>query len=119
VNVVPGISQNVSNPTPSEWFNAAAFIQPPDFTLGDGPRTHPSLRNPGFQNFDLSLNKRISVTDDWTMELVVEAFNAFNHGNWNKPDPVIGSLENPNLNAGHIIGSTGGRVVQIGVRFSF
>ena len=119
VNIVPGISPHVQNPTPFQWFNAAAFIQPSDFTLGDGPRTHPSLRNPGFQNFDLSLNKRISVTDDWTMELVVEAFNAFNHGNWNNPDPVIGSLENPNLNAGHIIGSTGGRVVQIGVRFSF
>ncbi len=119
VNVVPGISAHVQNPTPSQWFNAAAFIQPSDFTLGDGPRTHPSLRNPGFQNLDLSLNKRISVTDDWTMELVVEAFNAFNHGNWNYPDPVIGSLENPNLNAGHIIGSTGGRVVQIGLRFSF
>ena len=119
VNIVPGISAHVQDPTPTQWFNAAAFIQPPDFTLGDGPRTHPSLRNPGFQNFDFSLNKRISVTDDWTMELVIEAFNAFNHGNWNNPDPVIGSLENPNLNAGHIIGSTGGRVVQIGVRFSF
>jgi len=119
VNIVPGISPQVQDSAPSQWFNAAAFIQPPDFTLGDGPRTHPSLRNPGFQNFDLSLNKRISVTNDWTMELVVEAFNAFNHGNWNKPDPVVGSLENPNLNAGRIIGSTGGRVVQIGVRFSF
>ena len=104
---------------PSNGLKRLHLSNLPTSLLGDGPRTHPSLRNPGFQNFDLSLNKRISVTDDWTMELVVEAFNAFNHGNWNSPDPVIGSLENPNLNAGHIIGSTGGRVVQIGVRFSF
>jgi len=79
------------------------FHSTPRLHLRDGPRTHPSLRNPGFQNFDLSLNKRVAVTNDWTMELVVEAFNAFNHGNWNKPDPVIGSQDNPNLNAGRIV----------------
>jgi hypothetical protein len=109
----------VENPSPSQWFNPAAFDQPPDFTLGDGPRTEPSLRNPGAQNFDMSLTKRIPVSDEWTMELLMEAFNAFNHANWNNPDAYIGSKEYPNLNAGKIIGSTGGRVVQLGLRISF
>jgi hypothetical protein len=70
---------HVENPTASQWFNAAAFIQPPDFTLGDGPRAHPSLRNPGFQNFDMSLTKRVPVTNEWTLELIMEAFNALNY----------------------------------------
>jgi hypothetical protein len=119
VNLVPGIDPHVEKPSAFQWFNARAFIQPPDFTLGDGPRTHPSLRNPGAQNFDMSLSKRVPVTDQWTLELIMEAFNTLNHANLNNPDRVIGSLENPNLNAGRIIGSTGGRIVQLGVRFSF
>ena len=119
VNLVPGVNPHVENPTASQWFNAAAFIQPSDFTLGDGPRTHPSLRNPGFQNFDMSLTKRVPVTDQWTLELIVEAFNTLNYGNLNLPDRMIGSLADPNLNAGRIVGTTGGRVVQLGLRLSF
>ena len=119
VNVVPGIDPHVANPTPDQWFNASAFDQPPDFTLGSGPRTHPSLRNPGAQNIDMSLTKRVPVSEDWTLELIVEGFNAFNHANWNIPDPLIGSVDNPNLNAGRIVGSTGGRVIQLGLRLNF
>ena len=119
VNLVPGVNPHLENPTASQWFNAAAFIQPADFTLGDGPRTHPSLRNPGFQNFDMSLTKRLPVTDEWTLELIMEAFNALNYGNLNLPDRMVGSLADPNLNAGKIVGTSGGRVVQLGLRFSF
>jgi len=119
VNLVPGVNPHLENPTASQWFNAAAFVQPDDFTLGDGPRTHPSLRNPGFQNFDMSLTKRVPVTDEWTLELIMEAFNALNYGNLNLPDRMIGSLADPNLNAGRIVGTSGGRVVQLGLRFSF
>jgi hypothetical protein len=119
VNVVPGVDPHVKNPSPDQWFNPAAFDQPPDFNLGDGPRTHPNLRNPGARNIDMSLTKRMPVSDDWTLELILEAFNTFNHANWNMPDPEIGSKENPNLNAGRIVGSSGGRVVQLGLRFSF
>jgi hypothetical protein len=119
VNVVPGIDPHVPHPSAFQWFNPAAFDQPPDFTLGNGPRTEPMLRNPGAQNFDMSLTKRIPVTEDWTLELIMEAFNSFNHANLNNPDNLIGSKTNPNLNAGRIIGSSGGRVVQLGLRFSF
>ena len=119
VNVVPGIDPHVPHPSASQWFNPAAFDQPPDFTLGNAPRTEPTLRNPGAQNFDMSLTKRIPVTEDWSLELIMEAFNSFNHANLNNPDSLIGSKTNPNLNAGRIIGSSGGRVVQLGLRFSF
>jgi hypothetical protein len=119
VDVVDGINPHVANPDASSWFNPAAFDQPADFSLGNGPRTHPTLRNPGAVNFDMSLSKRIPVTDDWSLEFIMEAFNAVNHANLNDPDAVIGSKENPNLNAGRIIGSTGGRVVQLGLRISF
>ncbi len=119
VNLVPRVDPHVDNRSASLWFNPAAFDQPADFTLGNGPRNHPTLRNPGFWNLDMSLSKRVPVGEDWTLELIGEAFNALNHANLNKPDPIIGSIENPNTNAGRIIGSRGGRIVQLGLRLSF
>ena len=86
--------------------------------MGNASRTL-SILNPGLQNHDVSLAKRFAVDQDRTMEFTMSAFNFLNHGSWNDPDPVIGSASSPNLNAGHIIGSRGGRVVQLGLRLSF
>ncbi len=119
VNAVPGVDSKVKNPSPSLWFNPAAFDQPADFTLGNVSRRHPSLRGPGAQNLDMSLTKRVPLMQEWSLEVLLEAFNAFHHGNWNQPDTTIGSKEHPNLNAGKIIGSYGGRIVQLGFRVNF
>lgn len=119
VNIVPGVDPQVEKPSPEQWFNPAAFAQPDDFTLGDGPRTHPYLRDPGAQVHHLSLTKRIELTSDTSLEFVSEAFNFLNHANLNDPDTRIGSEANPNLNAGKIIGSAGGRVMQFGLRILF
>lgn len=119
VNLVPGVNPRVENPTAERWFNPEAFAQPDDFTLGNGPRTHPQLRGPGEQFHHLSLTKRIELTSDASLEFVTEAFNFPNLANLNDPDTRIGSDENPNLNAGRIIGSTGGRVMQVGLRILF
>jgi hypothetical protein len=101
------------------WFNPAAFVQPADFALGNASRTHPYLRGPISQNHDLSLNKRFALDADRTVELSAVGFNFVNHANWNDPDTLIGPASAPNANAGRIIGSTGGRVLQLGLRYSF
>ena len=119
VNWVPGVDPHLKDRSPWLWFNPLAFEHPADFTLGNGSRYHPTLRNPSFWNLDMSLSKRLPVSEDWTLELIGEAFNALNHANLNRPDAFIGSLENPNSNAGRIIGSRGGRIVQLGLRVSF
>ncbi len=119
VNVVPGTDPRVTDRGPSLWFNPAAFDQPADFTLGAGPRTHPDLLNPGNQNYDLSVSKRVAVDAVRAIEISAAAFNFFNHANWNDPDAGIGPQSAPNVNAGRIIGSRGGRVIQIGMRVSF
>ena len=119
VNLVPGIDPHVPNPGPELWFNPDAFDQPPDFTLGDSSRTHPSLRNPGSQNHDLSLTKRFALAKDRTMEFSAVGFNFINQANWNDPDGDIGPANARNVNAGKIIGSRGGRVIQLGIRYSF
>lgn len=119
VNVVPGVDPHVADPGPVGWFNPAAFAQPPDFTIGNLSRTHPTLRNPGNQNYDLSTTKRVTFAAERTLELSLAAFNFVNHANWTDPDNAIGPTNAPNVNAGKIIGSTGGRVIQLGLRFSF
>jgi len=118
-NIVSGVDPQVANPGPEPWFNPDAFSHPADFTIGNVPRTHPTLRNPGYQNHDVSLNKRFTVTSDRTLEFSASMFNFINHANWNDPDTEIGTADSPNTNAGKITGSEGGRVVQLGLRFNF
>ena len=119
VNVVPGVDPHVAHPGPSLWYNPAAFDQPADFTLGNGPRTEPDLLGPGYNSMDLSVNKRMPMGGDRALEFSATAINMLNHANWNYPDPNIGPASAPNVDAGKIIGSHGGRVVQIGLKFSF
>ena len=119
VDAVPGVEARVANQTPDQWFNAAAFINPPDFAIGNVARTHPFLHNPRRQNHDLSVTKRVALAADRAIEFTGTAFNFLNHADWNKPDADIGTAENPNTNAGKIIGSRGGRVIQLGLRVTF
>jgi len=119
VNVVPGVDPHVANPGPSLWFNPAAFDQPQDFTLGNGPRTMPDLLGPGFNSMDLSLNKRLPIGSGRAIEFNATGFDLLNHANWNYPDTNIGPESALNVDAGRIIGSHGGRVIQIGLKFSF
>ena len=119
VNIVPGVDTQVAKPTPDLWFNPAAFDNPTNFALGDAPRTHPTLRNPSNQAHDLSVTKRIVIDTERALEVQATGFNFVNGANWADPDPVIGPVSAPNVNAGRIIGSRGGRVIQVGLRLSF
>ena len=119
VNSVPGVDPRVANPSPGMWFNAAAFVDPDDFTLGNVPRTSSSLRNPGYNNHDIAVTKRLGMGAERSVELQLQAFNFLNHANWNIPDATIGPANARNQNAGKIIGSWGGRVVQLGLRYNF
>lgn len=119
VNVVDGVRPDVENQGPELWFNPAAFSHPDDFSMGNGPRTHPTLRNPTVQNHDLSVSKRFAIDQERALELNASGFNFVNLGIWNDPDVFIGTANAPNANAGKIIGSRGGRVIQVGLRFSF
>lgn len=119
VNTVPGADAHVPNPGPSLWYNPAAFDQPADFTMGNGPRTLPDLLGPGYNSMDLSVIKRLPMGSDRAFEFSASAFNFLNHANWNYPDPTIGPVDAPNVDAGRIIGSHGGRVIQLGLKFSF
>ena len=119
VNTVSGVDPRVESRGPELWFNPAAFVNPDDFTIGNVSRAHPFLRNPSRQNHDLAMAKRFRLGSEREVEFIGTALNFLNHANWNDPDDSIGSVSSPNSNAGRIIGSRGGRVIQLGLRFSF
>jgi hypothetical protein len=115
---VPGVDPRVQNQGPSLWFNPKAFVQPENFQLGTSKRTYGSILAPSFRNSDINLNKRIAFGNR-TLEFSASAFNFDNHANWNGPDNRIGPASAPNVNAGKIIGSFGGRIIQLGLRLNF
>ena len=80
---------------------------------------NPTLRNPGFNNHDIAIAKRLPISQEQSVELMLQGFNFMNHGNWNDPDVEIGPEAARNANAGRIIGSRGGRVLQLGLRYNF
>jgi Carboxypeptidase regulatory-like domain len=88
-DVVPGVSPAGFHQTVGQWFNTAAFTQPPDGYFGDSSRN--ALRSPGVANLDLSFFKNIQV-ERVGIQLRFESFNALNH-------PELG-FPNPNVNAG-------------------
>jgi hypothetical protein len=74
---------------------------------------------PGNQNHDLSLSKRVALAAEQSLEFSMLGLNFINRANWTDPDTMIGPASAPNVNAGRIVGSRGGRVVQLGLRYSF
>ena len=90
---------HVSHPTINQWFNTAAFAQPADFTFGNTTRTLPNTRVPGFNNWDLSIQKRWNWKEKLKVEFRCEFYNAFNHTNLYAPDggfgdPTFGEITN-------------------------
>jgi hypothetical protein len=119
VHAAPGVNPRVAKPGPERWFNPEAFLHPEDFTTGTLSRTHPQLRTPGSQNHDLSVNKRFPITTDRSFEFSMVGLNFINRANWADPDTIVGTAAAPNVNLGRSIESRGGRVIQLGLRFSF
>ena len=62
------------------FYNPAAFAAPRGLTFGDSGRN--SLRNPDRLNFDMSVQKRFTITERTALEFRAEAFNIFNHTEW-------------------------------------
>jgi hypothetical protein len=81
---------NLANPSPSEWFNPAAFAPPSPFTFGNSGRN--SLRANWFKNLDLSLFKDFPVNEKRSLQFRAEAFNVTNTPTWGIP---VTDLNNP------------------------
>jgi hypothetical protein len=85
-----GKSAKLSNPTHDKWFDTSVFSQLPPLTIGNAPRTIPNVRVPGVSNSDLSFFKNNQFGSDgrFNAQFRVEMFNAFNHAQFNGPEPT-------------------------------
>ncbi len=103
---------NAGPQTPQQWFNTAAFSLPAQFTFGNAPRN--SVIGPGLQEFDLSLQKEVAVTDSSKLQLRLEAYNVLNHPNFNIPNRTAFTA-----NFGSISSAQDSRQLQLAVKFLF
>jgi hypothetical protein len=77
----PDVTGSIKYPkTAAAWFSGN-FTAPPCITGPDcyGNLGFDAIRGPGRNNFDLSLLKNFAMTEKFHMEFRAEAFNAFNH----------------------------------------
>ena len=66
------------------YFNAAAYAQPAQYTFGDGGRN--DLRGPMYTDLDASLFRSFTVYRDVKFEFRSEFFNVLNHTNFGLPN---------------------------------
>ena len=99
----------------AEWFNTAAFAQPPSFTFGSEPRTDPVLRAAGINNFDFTVTKNTQVNERFRLEFRAEFFNLFNRVQFADPGTSLGSPQFGIVTSAMNLP----RLVQMGLRLSF
>lgn len=69
--------------------NPCAFAQPEGLTFGNSGRN--SLNMPFRTNFDMSVYKVFKPKEKVEMQFRAEAFNIFNHTQWSRLDPYVGT----------------------------
>ncbi|PYS98174.1 MAG: hypothetical protein DMF63_17300 [Acidobacteria bacterium] len=67
--------------------NPAAFTTPAPGTFGNLPRN--ALRGPLFRQFDMTLIKAFSITENAKLQFRTEIFNLFNTTNFNNPSATL------------------------------
>jgi hypothetical protein len=93
-NVVPGESALLSDANaPGGWrFNSAAFSVPVAGTQGNLGRN--VFRGFGLTQWDVSIRRRIQLSERASLQLRLDAFNVLNHPNFANPE---NRLNNPSF----------------------
>jgi Carboxypeptidase regulatory-like domain len=118
----PDISGSISYPkTAAAWFSGN-FTAPPCLTGPDcyGNLGFDAIRGPGRNNFDLSLLKNFAFTERFRMEFRAEAFNVWNHTQF-EGNANTGGISN-NFSAsdfGQVKNAYDGRQLQLAVKLIF
>jgi hypothetical protein len=112
-----GSSAYVSNPTPSRWYDPAAFVEAPAGAFGNVGRN--TLVGPGIFAFDFAAHKefRMPFKEGHVLKFRMEAFNVLNHPSWGNPNGNIlagaAFAGQPSTNAHQGFGVITGTAVQM------
>jgi len=117
-----------ANPTPSRWYDPAAFVEAPAGTFGNVGRN--ALTTPHFQSIDFAVHKQFHMphSENHVLQFRVEAFNALNHPSWGPPSgnilfgaPFPGAPANAAHQGFGVISTTAipMRQLQLALKYSF
>ncbi len=105
---------------PYYYFNPNVFAAPAFGVLGSAGRNY--FHGPGINNTDLTLAKRVILTEKRFFELRLEGYNVFNHTQFSTSASAGGSAVTGDFNSanfGRILSAAPGRTVQLGAKFYF
>jgi hypothetical protein len=104
---------NFTNPrSGNPYFNTSLFTPEPLGSLGNSSRAF--FHGPGFNNFDLSVQKNFKIKESMGFEFRCEFFNAFNHAQFLNPSGNINSST-----FGLVTSANPARIGQVAGKFSF
>ncbi len=99
----------------NNYFSTADFSMN---ALGDpGTSKRRFFYGPGAENYDTALAKKLSLTDSKSLLFRVEAFNVFNHTQFNGPASVDGNIGSSTF--GNAISAAAPRILQGALKFNF
>jgi hypothetical protein len=111
------INTNPRNGQPA--FNIAAFKPEALGQLGNAKRRF--FYGPGINNFDLTLEKLVPLSEGRMFNFRFEAFNVFNHAQFYASSTglsaVDGRIDDPNF--GRIVNAAAPRLIQLAAKFTF
>ena len=115
-DVVIGQSISLPNPSRHEWFNTAAFAEPPTGPNGQeyGDARRNSIIGPGSLVFDMAMTKELPMKENRSLEVRAAATNVFNTPQYTSIDTTLNS---PTF--GQVIGVGAMRAIQLTARFRF
>src|SRR6202167_3439718 len=103
---------------PGRWFNACAFVQPPAGQFGALGRN--IMTGAGLEHVDFSMYKNIMLrSESHRLQLRAEAFNLFNHPNFDIPNHVFGDPNFGLVQSENAYGNKPPRQVQLGLKYIF
>lgn len=97
------------------FFNTSLFSLPPLGSIGNSGRR--LFSGPGIENYDLTLQKNLKLAESKSLQLRLEAFNAFNHAQFYGPNSVDGNISSATF--GHVVSAAPPRLLQIALKMVF
>lgn len=111
-----GISPVPQNRSAQQFWNIASVnATTPDLSWRPGNMGRNTLFTPGTADADLSLNRTIRLYEAHALNFRFEAFNAFNHPNWNPPSADARNA----ATFGVVTTAKSMRQLQFGLKYTF
>jgi hypothetical protein len=99
----------------NKFFNANSFSMNALGTPGTAKRRF--FYGPGADNYDMAIAKKLSFTESRSLLFRAEAFNVFNHTQFNGPSSVDGDIGSSTF--GQVISAAAPRILQGALKFNF